>query len=77
MCVYIAGDNEGGMEVQWEQTNRERKPYRGGGKRERERKTDFLASLLDPVSSFSLITAVPGREINGHNWPLKSSCLLL
>lgn len=35
MCVYIAGDNEGGMEVQWEQTNRERKPYRGG-KRERE-----------------------------------------
>lgn len=39
VCVYIAGDNEGGMEVQWEQTNRERKPYRGG-KRERERAED-------------------------------------
>lgn len=49
--------------------------------RQPKRKSAFFpplshfASLFDPVSSFRLITAAPGREINGRNWPLKTGCL--
>lgn len=68
---------EGGMEVQEEDVT-ETETGRGKLQKEvNEAEEWFLASLFYPVSSFRLITAVPGREINGHNWPLKTSCLPL
>lgn len=84
--IYIEGERkkeeegwkygEGGEEVTETKTGRG-KLQKEGNENGRATFFFFFASLFDPVSSFRLITAVPGREINGHNWPLKTGCLPL
>ena len=74
ICIY--GETEGMKEERKEVTEAET----GRGKLQKEgneTEEGFLAWLFDPDFSFRLITAAPGREINGRNWPLKTSCLLL